>query len=309
MNKNLIYINKIKEDWIIDRVRAEWYKYNPQQTTNIKSRANVYWLLSPWIWKSLNLSKISNKKKIICSIYHIDEIKADGAYYRDFLERDKFITKYHVISNKTENQIRGLTDKEITTIPFWINTNIFYYMENKIELRKKYNILQNKFVIGSFQRDSEGNDLTLPKLSKGPDRLLKIYEFYKSIYGNNLLILLSGKRRNYIIKELKLRNIDFYYLEMVDFKKLNELYNLLNLYIVASRFEGGPQAILESAITKTPIISTDVGIAAEILSDKSIFNMQNFRLAKPDVDSAYDKAKQFSIPEGFAKFNYLFESI
>ena len=48
---------------------------------------------------------------------------------------------------------------------------------------------------------------------------------------------------------------------MASFKEINELYNLLDLYVVSSRFEGGPQSILECGITKTPIISTNVGIA------------------------------------------------
>ena len=45
---------------------------------------------------------------------------------------------------------------------------------------------------------------------------------------------------------------------MASFETLNELYNILDLYIVASRIEGGPQAILECAVTKTPVISTDM---------------------------------------------------
>ena len=45
---------------------------------------------------------------------------------------------------------------------------------------------------------------------------------------------------------------------------LNELYNILDLYLVTSRIEGGPQAILECAIIKTPIMSTDVGVASGI---------------------------------------------
>ena len=43
---------------------------------------------------------------------------------------------------------------------------------------------------------------------------------------------------------------------MVNFDQLNELYNCLDLYIVSSRLEGGPQAIIECALSKTPIIST-----------------------------------------------------
>ena len=79
-------------------------------------------------------------------------------------------------------------------------------------------------------------------------------------------------------------NIPFYYFEMVNFEDLNKLYNCLDMYIVSSRFEGGPQAILECAITKTPIISTDVGVASQILSYESIFNMENYKEAKANVE-------------------------
>ena len=40
---------------------------------------------------------------------------------------------------------------------------------------------------------------------------------------------------------------------MVNPSKLNELYNILDLYLVTSRIEGGPQAIMEASITRTPI--------------------------------------------------------
>ena len=48
---------------------------------------------------------------------------------------------------------------------------------------------------------------------------------------------------------------------MADILLVNKLYNILDLYLVTSRIEGGPQAILECALTKTPILSTDVGVA------------------------------------------------
>ena len=63
--------------------------------------------------------------------------------------------------------------------------------------------------------------------------------------------------------------------EMVDLNELNELYNILDLYIVSSRYEGGPRSIIECGLTKTPIISTDVGIAPDILHEKSIFDVNN----------------------------------
>ena len=110
-----------------------------------------------------------------------------------------------------------------------------------------------------------------------------------------------------ILNELKKYNINYYIFEMTDFKSLNKIYNSIDLYIVASRIEGGPQAIMECAITKTPIISTDVGIASEILSTKSIFNMNNFKNAEPDTEYAYKNSLKFTIPEGFKKYRDLLE--
>jgi len=309
MKKKLIYLNKIREDWIIDRVRKEWYQYNGNVTTKNYYKADIFWLISPWTWKKYNLEKISKTRKLICSIYHIDEKKMDEKYISDFEDRDKFVESYHVISENTKKQVSKLTNKKITSIPFWVNQNYFYHIKNKDLLRKKYSVDASKFLIGSFQRDTESFDLTKPKLSKGPDRLIEIYKHYKELYGQNLLIILAGKSRNYIMYELEKINVEYLYFEMTDFNTLNELYNLVDLYIVASRFEGGPQAILEASITKTPIISTNVGVAPELLSKTSIFDMNNFREAKPNINIAFDNASKFTIPNGFERFNEFFRAL
>ena len=75
-------------------------------------------------------------------------------------------------------------------------------------------------------------------------------------------MVLSGKRRQYLINNFEKLGIPYNIFEMVDIKTLNELYNLLDIYIVSSRIEGAsPQAIIECGLTKTPIISTNVGVA------------------------------------------------
>lgn len=96
---------------------------------------------------------------------------------------------------------------------------------------------------------------------------------------------------------------------MVDFTTLNELYNCLDLYVVSSRYEGGPQAILECAISKTPIISTDVGVASEILSTESIFTMDNISAAKPNIDEAFKNVQKFTIPNGLEDYRKFFKEL
>jgi glycosyltransferase involved in cell wall biosynthesis len=302
-----IYLNEANESWVVDRFRKEWIENNLDSMTENIEEADIVWIIAPWTWEKINKKHLKNKK-VVCTIHHIDFEKFNNKEKKNFYKRDKYVDIYHAISTKTEEQVRSLTDKDIETIPFWINQNIFYEIKNKNILRSKFNLNAESFIVGSFQRDTEGKDLVSPKLSKGPDRFIEILiELSKK--NKNIEVLLTGKRRDYLIKNLKKNKIPYIYHEMTTFEKLNELYNCIDLYIVASRVEGGPQAILECAITKTPIISTDVGIASKILHESSIFTMENFSTAKPSESYAYKNSIKYKIPEWFGNFDNLFKSM
>tara|TARA_B100000676_G_C18081761_1_gene851775 strand:- start:2395 stop:3318 length:924 start_codon:yes stop_codon:yes gene_type:complete len=296
-----IYINSARENWVVDRFIEEWNAYNQKQTKNLYFGKKIIWLIAPWTWEKIP-KKVLKDNKVFCTIHHIDEDKLDSQSLKEFHERDKYVDLYHAISDKTLNQVKQLTNKKIIKIPFWINQNIWFEIKNKSKLYSEFGLSETDFFVGSFQRDTEGYDLQSPKLSKGPDRLITIIKYLNS-KNKNLKILLTGKRRSFIIKELENLGIPYRYFEMASFDDINKLYNLLDLYVVSSRFEGGPQSILECALTKTPIISTDVGIASEILSEKSIFNMNNFEFAKADVEFAYKNVQKFKLPNGFNEFN------
>ena len=111
---------------------------------------------------------------------------------------------------------------------------------------------------------------------------------------------------NYTITATNSGGSSITYFEMADLKLLNKLYNILDLYIVSSRIEGGPQAIIECGLSKTPIISTDVGVAKEILAPKSIFEMSNFENAETDEKIAYENSIKFNLINGQQKFIDMF---
>jgi len=302
-----VYLNSAKENWVVDRFRKEWYASNISISTKLINKSDIVWIISPWTWRKININKLSNKK-VICSIYHLDEGKFSKNDLNEFNFRDKYVDIYHVISDNTKKQIEKLTDKRVISIPFWVNEKIWHQIDEKNKLREKFKLDPEAFIVGSFQRDTEGKDLVSPKLSKGPDQFLKIVEKYKE-NNKKVRVLLTGKRRNYIIENLERLEIPFNYFEMVSFKELNELYNCLDLYIVSSRYEGGPQAIMECAVTRTPIISTDVGIASEVLDRKSIFNMDTFMKAEPNVDYAFKKVQEYLIPSGFDNFRKIMNAV
>ena len=302
-----VYLTNLNESWIVDRLRDEWYRHNSSISTESIKEADIVWIIAPWLWKNIK-KKYLKDKKVVCSIYHIEEKDFEQKQIKEFNKRDSFIDLYHVISLKTKKELEKFTDKEIIYIPFWSDQNTWFEIDDKDKLRNKYGLPLDAYIIGSFQRDTEGSDLKSPKLIKGPDRLIKIMES-KNKEFNKVIILLSGKRRQYIIKELENLNIDYKYFQMVNTDQLNELYNCLDLYVVASRIEGGPQAIIECALSKTPIISTDVGVASEFLHSSSIFNMENFEKAIPNTEYAFHKSQTYTIPDGFKEYLAMFNSI
>lgn len=306
--KNLqIYINKINENWIVDRLKKEFIEHNRNYITTRAYKSNLIWMIAPWTWEKVGIKNLKTKK-VICTIHHIDKQKFNSEAIKDFYTRDKFVDFYHAPSLKTQIQLKELTDKQIIHQPLWINNKVWFNIGGINGLREKYGIPKDSFTIGSFQRDSEGSNVLLPKLSKGPDRFVEIIKYF-NLQHKNLLIVLSGKRRDYVINELNKLNIKFKYFEMVDIKTMNELYNLLDLYIVASRYEGGPQSIFECAITKTPIISTDVGIANELLAKESIFDLQNFHNAKPNIEIAYKNVQNHLLEKSFPKYIEIFKEL
>ena len=101
----------------------------------------------------------------------------------------------------------------------------------ELVLAKIFDIDDEDYLVGSFQRDTEGHDLISPKLVKGPDIFI---DLVKLIYAKNkkLKVILSGKRRNYVINQLEEAGIPYRYFEMVPLDVLNKLYNILNLYFI-----------------------------------------------------------------------------
>ena len=88
------------------------------------SKSNLIWIISPWTWQKLPKSQLK-KKKVVCTIHHLEQKDLEGDNLKQFLKRDKFVNTYHVISRKTISILSTVTNKEIVYIPFWINQNNF----------------------------------------------------------------------------------------------------------------------------------------------------------------------------------------
>ena len=122
--------------------------------------------------------------------------------------------------------------------------------------------------------------------------------------------MLAAPRRHYVMRNLSKNIITYTHCPSDSFVQINELYNCLDLYVVASRYEGGPQAIVECAAAQVPIISTNVGLAPEILAQESVFDtLSEYDSSKPNLQFALDNVKKYFMPDGFKPFIDFFENV
>lgn len=301
-----IFLLSPKEDWICDRLVSEWYENFKDISTSNIHESDIIWLLAGWCWNHIPYSILKNKKVVVTE-HHIVPEKFNRQKYNNFIVRDQFVDCYHVPNNKTKKFIQKLTKKEIKVISYWYNNKLWKPI-NKNESLEKLGLDKEKYYIGSFQRDTEGSDLITPKLEKGPDifcdYIIKNQNKFKGLH-----VLLGGWRRQYVEKRLEEANIPHTLYEKSSVDKIKLLYSVLDLYIVSSRYEGGPQAIIEASGMKVPIISTDVGIASNILSKNCIIDMKNqfYIPQKTDINHAWQKVNEINIQNQGKKFIKLFE--
>lgn len=292
------------EDWILDRIVKEWYEGNPNTYVDHPSQADIIWLVADYCWRQVG--PFLNGKKVLTTVHHIVPEKFNKNEIEDFKLRDKFTTAYHVPNKHTANFIRNYTDKNIHVVPYWVNPKIWKITSTKSSLREKYNLPKDAFILGSFQRDTEGSGISkgqyLPKLEKGPD-LFADYAILRKNCGDNIHVLLAGWRRHYLISRLEAANVPFTYVERPSQEVLNELYQTLDLYPVSSRVEGGPQSLIECGLLNIPMVSRDMGMSDVVLPQKSIND--SLERAEPSIPNV----KHLMLPEGFNGYRKIFESL
>ena len=296
---NKVYVLPPSEDWIVDRFVKEWNHDNSDISVLHPKDADAIWLLADWAWDRLAYAGFLSGKKVLTTVHHIVPEKFDQNALTNFMIRDTITTAYHVYNEQTKNFIRKFTKKEIHVISYWENQKIWLKTKDKNELRIKHR-LPNKYLVGSFQRDTEGHDLISPKMEKGPDLLA---DYLEKIKDENLHVVLAGWRRQYIIQRLNSSKIPFTYFERPDHDVVNELYQTLDLYPVSSRCEGGPQSLIECGLLNIPVISRDIGIARQVLPLSSIND--DLSLAIPSVPNV----EGWKLPQGYKPYRDLLLSL
>jgi len=296
-----VWVLRANENWICDQLADEWQSNNPDMSTSDLRRADVVWLLADWAWRQVPM-EVLRSRKVVTTVHHIVPEKFDRAEKMDFAARDAVTTLYHVYNQRTLDFIRPLTKKPICLVPYWANGNAWKKTSDKVELRRQYGLPQTAYIVGSFQRDTEGHDLKSPKLEKGPDLLADAMIAYHERI-DNVFVLLGGWRRQYIIGRLEAAGVPYTYFERPPQVTLNDLYQTLDLYLVTARHEGGPQALIECGLLRVPVATRPVGIAEQLLPSSAIADDVMF--ATPSVPNV----ESMKIPDGMLGYRKMFEEL
>jgi glycosyltransferase involved in cell wall biosynthesis len=163
----------------------------------------------------------------------------------------------------------GIDRAKVFRIPIGVDIASFSPQtpETRAAARRELGLPHDAFVVGSFHKDgvgwAEGDE---PKWIKGPDVLLEALEKVRERVPE-LHVLLSGPARGFVKRGLDEAGIAYVHRRLERYGDIATLYAALDVYVVPSRQEGGPNGVLESMASGVPVVSTRVGQAQELVRD------------------------------------------
>jgi glycosyltransferase involved in cell wall biosynthesis len=181
----------------------------------------------------------------------------------------------------------GAPAEKLVHIPIGCETGRFRpaTSADRLVARQRFNIPPGKVVVGSFQKDGEGwGEGLVPKLIKGPDVFVETIARLKPHL--DLFVLLTGPARGYVKAGLEKLGVPYAHHYAEDRDDLALCYHALDLYLVTSREEGGPMALMESMSSHVPVVSTPVGMAPDLIIDGQTGGL----VGAPDPDAIAARA-------------------
>ena len=242
-------------------VPPHWNSGSKRQSVFYGSQ--FYLFSDEWLRSSHRIAVAYFHGKPGTGVQEFDDLFAKVKHHHDRLAR------VQVSHSEMRNCLltTGIAPEKLHLIPIGINLSLFHPQTPalKSQFRTQYNIPQTATVIGSFQKDGVGwGDGLEPKLIKGPDTFVQAMAALKSRIPE-LLVVLSGPARGYVKAGLARHGIPFLHFNLPRYADIGELFQTLDLYMVTSRQEGGPKAVLESMASGIPLVTTRVGQAMDLV--------------------------------------------
>jgi len=215
-----------------------------------------------------NYKIVDSSNKVIFTWFH--GMDSDKDFIQSLPRGSKKADIIHTACTVSKNNLArwGAEEEKIVIIPLGVDLKEFKKIneEEKLKIRQKLGIPEDMICIGSFQKDGIGWEEGLkPKLEKGPDIFCEVLGKIKKDFP--VFVLLTGPARGYVKKRLEEMGIPYKHFYVEYYPDVSKYYGALDYYIVSSRVEGGPLAILECFASGVPFVTTRVGMVEDIIED------------------------------------------
>ncbi len=223
-----------------------------------------------------------------------------------FAKAQKTVDLWVARSTEAQAQFEQL-NLPSTHIPYAIDEDLFFEIPDHAGLKASFGLPSDAYIIGNFHRDSEGADLATPKYQKSPEMLVQVCKHLIG-RGAKIHILLAGPRRHWIRGALEEAGIPFTFIgqnipgddfgiNILPRSELNRLYNACDLYLIPSRWEGGPQSAMEAAACRTKVLSIPLGVGRDILEPMSLIDTASEAALKILDDITHDSLSATREPQ------------
>ena len=160
----------------------------------------------------------------------------------------------------------GVPEEKVTLTPIGVDLEVYRPVspDARAAARRSLGVGDEKICLGLFHKDGEGWGAGLkPKWVKAPDVFLDVIERLAARY--TIFVLLTGPARGFVLEGLHRLGIPHRHRFLARPEQVAPYYHALDLYLIPSREEGGPKALLECFASGIPVVSTRVGMSADLI--------------------------------------------
>ena len=218
-------------------------------------------------------ARMSDSNLMFLTWYHGDyDDPAMAPFFESLMRTEQHLKKIVTSCQASRSDLlkAGVSPSKMVIIPIGVDLELFRPPGpgQRTLIRKRLGIPGDAVCIGSFQKDGSGwGKGTSPKYVKGPDIFLETVAELKNAYPN-IFVLLTAPARGYVKAGLEQLGIPYVHHILTDYGQIAPYYWALDLYIISSRTEGGPKGLVESWATGVPVVSTRMGMPADLIQHK-----------------------------------------
>jgi glycosyltransferase involved in cell wall biosynthesis len=251
----------------------------------------VHFIIDVQSFSYEQIKKVADIRPILTSYHHWN--------FKEIPEQLQLVDHIFYVAKILEAEVKQLKPEKatISLLSNGVDLKVFCPRPNP-----KF---RDNFVIGFFgtQRPNSRSDRKGSRLLIAATRIM-----VEAGYRPAFLIMGYGWKN--LVSALRELGCQVTYKVSVPREDVPKYYNQLNLYLIASRIEGGPLTLLEAGACGIPVISTPVGIAVDILTkpgcgkvlsgfdpqeiaEAVIYNMENPKIAQERAEALLKEIRQF----------------